>query len=43
LKDILMAGECWSPAFMAYLDLDELHSSAVLEAHLEEEADSDDE
>ena len=37
LRDILQAGEWRSPAFLAYLDIDELSSGAVLEAHLADE------
>ena len=43
LYEILKAGEWRSPAFMSYLDLEELHSAAVVEAHLDEDAPDDDE
>ena len=36
-----MAGEWRSPAFLKYLDVMELESAAVVEAHLEEESDED--
>jgi hypothetical protein len=42
LYEILMAGEWRSPAFLKYLDLHELESAAVIEAHLAEESDADD-
>ena len=41
LYEILMAGEWRSPAFLKYLDVMELESAAVVEAHLEEESDED--
>ena len=42
LFQILKAGEWRSPAFLSYLDVNELESAAVVEAHLEEESDDDD-
>jgi len=36
LFEILSVGEWRSPAFMAYLDIEELEHGAVLEAHLDE-------
>ena len=36
LYKILSAGEWNSPAFMPYLDVEELEHGAVLEAHLDE-------
>ena len=41
LKDILKAGEWRSPAFLEYLDLDQLEGDAVLEAHQDESSDSE--
>ena len=42
LMEILRAGEWRSPAFLNYLDLEELERDAVVEAHLGESSDSDD-
>ena len=36
LREILMAGEWKSPAFLAYLDWSSLEAGAVMEAHLDE-------
>ena len=41
LKEILNAGDWRSPRFLAYLDLDKLEASVVVEAHLAD-SDSDD-
>ena len=41
LFEILKAGEWRSPAFHKYLDVNELESAAVVEAHLEDESDED--
>ena len=41
LLQILRAGELRSPAFLSYLDVKELESAAVMEAHLEDESDED--
>ena len=41
LAEILRAGEWSSPAFMKYLDQDELENEAVVEAHLDESGDED--
>jgi len=41
LFEILKAGEWRSPAFLKYLDVNELESAAVVEAHLEDESDED--
>ena len=41
LSEILRAGEWRSPAFLDYLDVNELESAAVVEAHLEEESEDD--
>ena len=41
LKEILAAGEWRSPAFLQYLDLDQLECDAVIEAHQDESSDSD--
>ena len=42
LVEILQAGQWKSPAFLNYLDVNSLESEAVLQAHLEESSDSDD-
>ena len=42
LFEILRAGEWRSPAFLSYLDVNELESAAVVEAHLDEESDDND-
>ena len=39
LATILAAGQWSSPAFMMYLDMNKLETSAVVEAHLEESDD----
>ena len=39
LCEILAAGQWKSPAFMQYLDMNELEAEAVLEAHLGESDD----
>ena len=36
LKEILQAGECKSPAFLAYLDMDTMEHDLVVDAHLDE-------
>lgn len=36
LQQILAAGEWRSPAFMSYMDLEQLERDAVLQAHLDE-------
>jgi len=42
LYEILKAGEWRSPAFLSYLDTNELESAAVIEAHVDDESDEDD-
>ena len=42
LGQILKAGEWRSPAFLAYLDTQELECAAVIEAHVNDESDEDD-
>ena len=41
LCEILHAGQWKSPAFMEYLDLNQLEHDAVLEAHLAESSDEE--
>ena len=41
LGEILAAGQWRSPAFLSYLDPDELEGGAVVEAHMEESSDSE--
>ena len=41
LAEILRAGEWRSPAFLSYLDLDELEAGAVVEAHVDESSSED--
>ena len=41
LGEILRAGQWRSPAFLQYLDLEELERDAVLEAHLDESSSED--
>ena len=41
LLDILKAGEWRSPAFLTYLDLEQLEHDAVVEAHLAESSDDE--
>ena len=36
LCDILAAGQWKTPAFMAYIDVDELETAAVIQAHMDE-------
>lgn len=42
LAQILSAGQWKSPAFLQYVDLDELEKGAVIEAHMEESSSDDD-
>ena len=42
LLEILRAGEWKSPAFLSYLDINELERDAVVEAHICESSDSGD-
>ncbi len=42
LYDGLRAGQWRSPAFMSYIDAQELERRAVVEAHVEESSDEDD-
>jgi hypothetical protein len=41
LAEILAAGQWRSPAFLQYLDIEQLEHDAVVEAHLEESSDSE--
>ena len=41
LLEILRAGEWRSPAFLSYLDLNDLESAAVVAAHVDDESDED--
>ena len=41
LLEILSAGEWRSPAFLKYLDMQELEKHAVLQAHLDDSSESD--
>jgi hypothetical protein len=41
LVEILRAGEWRSPAFLQYLDIDQLEGDAAMEAHLNDSSDSD--
>ena len=42
LWEILSAGEWRSPAFMSYLDLHQLDSQLVIQAHVDEESSGSD-
>ena len=42
LLEILQAGEWRSPAFLKYLDVNDLESAAVVAAHVNDESDEDD-
>ena len=41
MKTILDAGEWSSPAFLAYLEKEELEAEVVLQAHLDDSEDDD--
>ena len=41
LYEILAAGEWRSPAFMKYIDMNQLEADVVVQAHLDEESDAD--
>ena len=43
LGEILRAGQWRSPAFLQYLDLEELERDAVVEAHMDESSSEDEE